>query len=611
MRIYDQKINETDSVRSGKNRESVTGVTGGVTGWTCFLQRLPMRVFLTLFEEFSTQKTVRCVTGVTGVTGSLKKLRVRAKGNENVLPLKVSPFISFLRKVCKTHVIPVTPVTPNGRTNKQSSSYRKSPERMKFSASYPRRSPALCCFFMAFWVCLLLPVALRASGWDTTYKEIEANIRIPEFADRTYDITTYGASLQATAARNQEAINKAIETCSKEGGGRVVIPAGTWKTGAIRLKSHVNLVVEKDATLFFEFDETLYPIVETRWEGLDCMNYSPLIYAYGETDIALTGEGTLDGNGSNDTWWQLIRRNPKEREGTEKLQNLGGSAALRAMGEEGVPLEERVFGPGKGLRPQLVNLCHCDGILIDGITLLRSPFWVIHPLLSRNITVRNIYVENNAPNGDGCDPEACENVLIENCIFSTGDDCIAIKSGRNEDGREGGKGRYAGIPSKNIIVRNCLMKDGHGGVVIGSEVSGGCNNVYVENCRMDSPHLERVLRIKTNSLRGGVIEHIYMRNVEVGRCVEAVLKINLDYDPKEVGRRGFYPTVRNVYMENVTCKKSKYGIRVIGFDDRVSVYNINVKNCQFDGVSDEPIYRTGRVEDMKFDNLCVNGSPVL
>lgn len=259
----------------------------------------------------------------------------------------------------------------------------------------------------------------------------------------------------------------------------------------------------------------------------------------------------------------------------------------------------------------MVNLNQCDGILIEGVTMVRSPFWVMHPLLSKNITVRNVTVHNDGPNGDGCDPESCENVLIENCVFDTGDDCIAIKSGRNEDGREGGKGRYAGIPSKNIIVRNCVMKDGHGGVVIGSEISGGCNNVFVENCQMDSPNLDRILRIKTNSCRGGIIENIYMRNVVVGQCAEAVLKINLDYEPKEVGRRGFYPTVRNIYMENVTCQKSKYGVMVVAFDDRTNVYNINLKDCKFDGVYGKPVYITGQTKDMNYDNLFINGSLVL
>ena len=216
---------------------------------------------------------------------------------------------------------------------------------------------------------------------------------------------------------------------------------------------------------------------------------------------------------------------------------------------------------------------------MEDVTLLRSPFWVIHPLHSTDITVRRVKMINDGPNGDGCDPECCDRVLIEDCFFNTGDDCIAIKSGRNRDGRE------RNMPSKNIIIRNCEMKNGHGGVVVGSEISGGCQNVYAHDCVMDSPNLDRVLRIKTNSCRGGIIENINVRNITVGQCGEAVLKINTDYEPKEVCCRGFYPTVRNINVENVTCNKSKYGVLVVALDTVCNVYDVNVKNCKFDGVA--------------------------
>ena len=465
-------------------------------------------------------------------------------------------------------------------------------------------------------IALVLPVVMNASPWDTQYKQIEQSIRCPQFANRTFSITKYGASTKATPKKNQTAINKAIEACSKAGGGKVVIPAGVWNTGAITMKSRVNLVIEKDARLVFAFDRSLYPLVPTRWEGLDCWNYQPLIYAYQQTDIALTGEGTIDGNGSDETWWLMSGKTPKSRDiqVTEKQQNPGGRADLLKYAEDGVDMDQRIFGAGKGLRPQLVNFNQCDGILIEGVTMVNSPFWVMHPLLSKNITVRNVKVWNEGPNGDGCDPESCENVLIEGCTFHTGDDCIAIKSGRNADGRAGGTGRFAGTPSKNIIIRNCVMEDGHGGVVIGSEISGGCQNVFAENCMMDSPNLDRVLRIKTNSCRGGVIENINMRNITVGQCGEAVLKINTDYEPREVCCRGFYPIVRNVSMENVTCKKSKYGVMIVGYDDPKLAYtvnNITVKNCQFDGVYNKPIHQIGKAENVTYDNLFINGSLVL
>ena len=400
---------------------------------------------------------------------------------------------------------------------------------------------------------LLFPTLIMASNWDTQYKQIEKSIHAPEFAARTFLITKYGAGLKKSAKQNQTAINKAIAACSKAGGGRVIVPAGTWNTGAITLLSNVNLVIEKDATLLFAFDTNLYPLVRTRWEGLDCWNYQPCIYAYQAKNIGITGEGTIDGNATPETWWAMSgKKGYPENPAIQENQGKGSRAALLKYAEDGVDMDERRFGKGYGLRPQLVNLNQCENIIIEGVTMLRSPFWVMHPLLSKNITVRNVKVWNEGPNGDGCDPESCEDVLIEGCTFHTGDDCIAIKSGRNADGREGATGRFVGRPSKNIIIRNCSMEDGHGGVVIGSEISGGCQNVFAENCVMDSPNLERVLRIKTNSCRGGIIENINFRNVTVGTCQEAVLKINTDYEPKEVCCRGFYPIVRNVHMDNVT-----------------------------------------------------------
>ena len=454
-------------------------------------------------------------------------------------------------------------------------------------------------------LCLLIPSVAQAKAWDEEeYKRIEQSIKAPSFPQKDFLITKYGAKTTNTAAKNQKAINKAIAACSKKGGGRVIVPAGTFLTGAITMLSHVNLVVEKDAVLKFAFEPDLYPIVPTRWEGIDCHNLSPCIYAYKQTDIAVTGEGTIDGSGANDTWWPW---NGHPRFGFKEgmISQRGGSRArLLKYAEDGVPMDQRIFTKEDGLRPQLINFYLCENILMENLTLLNSPFWVIHPLLSKNITVRGMKIINDGPNGDGCDPESCDGVLIENCFFNTGDDCIAIKSGRNNDGRLWDK------PSENIIIRNCEMKNGHGGVVIGSEISGGCRNVYAENNVMDSPELERVVRIKTNTCRGGVIENINARNIKVGVCKESVLKINLDYEPKEVCCRGFVPTVRNINIENITCEKSKYGVQIIALDSVCNVYDINVKNCHFNGVKDGN-FSSGQTRDVRFDNLFINGSLVL
>ena len=465
---------------------------------------------------------------------------------------------------------------------------------------------------LVLWMCsLLAPIITVAQGWDEVkYNQIEQSIRMPKFAEKTFPITKFGAKTTHTAAQNQKAIQKAIDTCSKKGGGKVIIPAGEkFLTGAITLKDGVNLVVEEGATLEFAFQPELYPIVETSWEGLECFNLSPCIYAFKAKDIAITGKGTIDGGGSNDTWWPW-NGNPRFgwKEGMIS-QRIESRPRLLKNGEDGIPMynekgertPERVFGPQDGLRPQLVSFNKCDGILLEDVTLLRSPFWVIHPLHSTDITVRRVKMINDGPNGDGCDPECCDRVLIEDCYFNTGDDCIAIKSGRNRDGRE------RNMPSKNIIIRNCEMKNGHGGVVIGSEISGGCQNVYAHDCVMDSPELERVLRIKTNSCRGGIIENINMRNVKVGVCKESVLKINLDYEPKEICCRGYYPTVRNVYMENVTSESSQYGVQIIGLEEDTLVYDITVKDCKFNGVKDGN-FMSGKTRNVNFDNLFINGS---
>ena len=465
---------------------------------------------------------------------------------------------------------------------------------------------------LVLWMCsLLAPIITVAQGWDEVkYKQIEQSIRMPKFAEKTYPITKFGAKTTNAAAQNQKAIQKAIDACSKKGGGKVIIPAGEkFLTGAITLKDGVNLVVEEGAILEFAFQPELYPIVETSWEGLECFNLSPCIYAFKAKDIAITGKGTIDGGGSNDTWWPW-NGNPRFgwKEGMIS-QRIESRPRLLKNGEDGIPMynekgertPERVFGPQDGLRPQLVSFNKCDGILLEDVTLLRSPFWVIHPLHSTDITVRRVKMINDGPNGDGCDPECCDRVLIEDCYFNTGDDCIAIKSGRNRDGRE------RNMPSKNIIIRNCEMKNGHGGVVIGSEISGGCQNVYAHDCVMDSPELERVLRIKTNSCRGGIIENINMRNVKVGVCKESVLKINLDYEPKEICCRGYYPTVRNVYMENVTSESSQYGVQIIGLEEDTFVYDITVKDCKFNGVKDGN-FMSGKTRNVNFDNLFINGS---
>lgn len=453
-------------------------------------------------------------------------------------------------------------------------------------------------------LCLLCLCGMMAVGqpWKKEFPKVLKSIRMPALtAKRVVSITDCGASVEASAEANQEAINRAIRMCSEQGGGKVVVPRGEWLTAAITMKSHVNLVLEKGATLQFAFESRLYPVVLTHWEGLECYNISPLIYARNETDIAITGEGTIDGGGTNETWWSwtgVPRFGWKEGMYTQKPSRQ----QLQRWSEEQLDVELRRFGTDNPMRPQTVNFMNCKRVLIEGLTFLRSPFWVLHPVFCEDVTVRGVTIINAGPNGDGCDPESCNRVLIENCLFRTGDDCIAIKSGRNADGRRWG------TPCQNVVVRNCKMEDGHGGIVVGSEISGGFKNLFLEDCQMDSPNLDRVVRIKTNTCRGSVVENVYVRNVEVGECREAVLKINLNYEPREQAQRGFIPTVRNVQLERVNCHKSKYGAYIVGLDDSNQVQDIHVKNCRWSGVTSGGNRIEGKTRDVVFENVEISGS---
>ena len=230
-----------------------------------------------------------------------------------------------------------------------------------------------------------------------------------------------------------------------------------------------------------------------------------------------------------------------------------------------------MFGEGHYLRPNFVQPYRCRNVLIEGVTFTNSPMWVLHPVLCKNVTVRGVTVVSHGPNSDGCNPESCRDVLIENCSFDTGDDCIAVKSGRNADGRR------IGVPSENIIVCGCTMKDGHGGIVLGSEMSGGIRNVFVEDCDMDSPNLDRAIRLKSNSLRGGYLENLFVRNVRVGQVKEAVVRINLQYD-KDRGEN--YPVVRSIHIENVTSQKSGRPFYLVGLE-QAKIQNVVIENCTF------------------------------
>jgi polygalacturonase len=338
--------------------------------------------------------------------------------------------------------------------------------------------------------------------------------------------------------------------------------------------------------------------VYTRWEGVECMNYSALIYAYGQTNIAVTGEGVLDGQGANDNWWSWSGK--KEYGWTKgSVSQKDDKAALNEHGQKGAAVQERVFGAGHYLRPNFVQLYKCTNVLIDGVTLKNSPMWFIHPVLSKNVTVNNVTVSGLGPNNDGCDPESCEDVLISNTSFNTGDDCIAIKSGRNNDGRR------VNVPTQNVIITGCKMHAGHGGVVIGSEVSGGVNNVFADNCDMDSPLLDRALRFKTNSVRGGMLENFYARNIRVSQVVEAAITVDFQYDEGDTGP--FTPTLRNIFVDSLTCAKGQYAILIHAYE-RAPVTNLSLTNCTFTNIEKPNVM--DHVANVQLKNVTLNGKNI-
>ncbi|MDT0649539.1 glycoside hydrolase family 28 protein [Autumnicola edwardsiae] len=433
-------------------------------------------------------------------------------------------------------------------------------------------------------------------------EEIVKGIHEPEIPDRIFSITEFGAVADGSTM-NTEAIKKAINECNKQGGGTVLVKGGVFLTGPIHLKSNVNLHIDKNATVKFSTEPKDYlPMVLTRWEGDDCYNYSPLIYAIGQNNFSITGKGILDGQASAENWWPW--KGGKKGgwvEGSPSQLDEENRPMLKKFNDTQVPVYKRQMA-GHYLRPQFINFMYCNNLKIEGI-IKNSPFWEIHPLLSENIIIRDIVINSLGPNNDGIDPESCRNVLIENCTFNTGDDCIALKSGRDYDGRR------AGIPIENVVIRNCDMRNGHGGVAIGSEIAGGVKNIFVENCKMSSPDLDRAIRIKTNSNRGGITDGVYVRNISVGQVNIAAVSINCSYHIDREGEGEFPPVVKNIYVSNLNTNQANYALWLQGIEGNDSVKNIYISNCDFKGVEKEN--EIDNVDNLNVVNVTINGKQYL
>ncbi|HTV43395.1 MAG TPA: glycoside hydrolase family 28 protein [Candidatus Sulfotelmatobacter sp.] len=402
------------------------------------------------------------------------------------------------------------------------------------------------------------PVDQAANAWAQV-PAILAHIKPPKFPRREVSVAKYGA-IGDGVTDCTEAFRKTIDACSAAGGGVVVVPNGIWLTGAIHLKSNVDLDVKKGATIRFSADPKQYlPPVFARYEGTEVMNYSPLVYAFEQTNIAVTGEGTLDGQGTNWHSW-------KSSGDPKRLVEIAGF---------GVPVAQRVFGDGCHLRPNFVAPIRCQNVLIEGMHIVNSPMWVINPVYCTNVTIRNVTVDTQGPNTDGCDPDSSADVLIRNCNFSDGDDCIAIKSGRDRDGQK------INIPSRDIVIQNCRFKAGHGGIAIGSETSGGIRNVFAENCHFDSPDLEMAIRLKTNPARGGYIEGVYLRDCVIKQA-QIGIDMTLRYASSGAMDGDAVPVIRNIDIRNTTFQElTKQPIFIEGWSESAPITNVSIIKCRF------------------------------
>jgi polygalacturonase len=389
--------------------------------------------------------------------------------------------------------------------------------------------------------------------------------------------------------RNSDArplIVAAIDTAHSSGGGRVIIPDGDWLVdGPIHLKSNVNLHLSAGASLTFSGNHASYlPVVFTRWEGTECWNYSPLIYAKDQSNIAVTGRGKINGQGA--AFWLPWR-----------AQQRPDQTLLRDMGRDGVPVAQRQFGEGKKLRPCFVEFVNCQRVLLEDFTLNDSPFWCVHPVYCTDVVVRGLTIVSKHINSDGVDPDSSQRVLVENCSFEVGDDGVALKAGRDQDGWRVGK------VCQDIVVRNCkYLGDTGGGMTIGSEMSGGVRNVFVDG--WDIPKASHTLYFKANLDRGGFIEDIRIRNVRAGD-VRALIKFSNDFHSY---RGGNFPTrFERITMENVTCEKAIVGLHISG-DARAPVADIILRNIEIKQAT-APL-QVANARNVQLDNVRINGTLV-
>jgi polygalacturonase len=413
-------------------------------------------------------------------------------------------------------------------------------------------------------------------------------IKQPIFPENVCNITEFGA-IGDGVTMNTKAFSDAITDCVKKGGGKVVVPAGKWLTGPIKMQSNIHLEVGKDAEILFSTNLDDYlPVVFSRFEGIEYYNYSPPIYANDCTNIALTGEGKINGQGDVN-WWKIAGNYT-----TEKLYE---------MGNKNTPVENRVFGkPEDGLRPSFIQFVNCKNILIDGPTFIKGPMWTVHPIYSHDIVIKNITILTDpGPNTDGIVLDSSKNILVENSTFDTGDDAIAIKSGRDQDGLR------VNIPSENIVVRNSNIKNAHGAIAIGSEMSGGVRNIFAYN--LSANHSEFGLRIKSAMGRGGIVENIWIQGLTMKNVMRDAIQITADYqEPFNPIINTELPLFRNIHIRDISCAKAKTTISLHGSPNS-PVENIDFEN--FDTTSlNGVIINNSKNVTLKNININMESGPI-
>ncbi|MEV4581471.1 glycosyl hydrolase family 28 protein [Nonomuraea jabiensis] len=442
---------------------------------------------------------------------------------------------------------------------------------------------------------VLPPAPATAQALDSPWDQVPAilaRIVPPTFPDRTFPITDYGAkpdnSTDCTAA-----FRSAIAACNAAGGGTVLVPGtGKFRTGKIHLLSGVRLHVEAGGTIRFRSDAGSYlPTVFTRWQGIECFNYSPFIYARHQSDIALTGTGTIDGNAAAGPWFGFDdQRGPD----WDRLQQ---------QAVDGVPVEQRQFGDGHFLKPNMIQFYGCRNILVEDLDIRNPAMWTIHPVLSRNITIRRVKIYSRGAMVDGVDPESSSDVLIEGCTFDTGDDGTVIKSGRDTDGRR------VGVPSTDIVIRDNTYYGRWGAITVGSEMSGGVRNVFAENNRIlagSSYHSFYALYLKTNNRRGGTVDGVHVRNLTGGPCDRGGFYIDMNYSLTGPGNGPIVdPVIQNITVDGLNIAGSPFAIKLSG-STASHIRNVTIANSTFTQI-DTPAPQLSNADNVVLRDVRING----